>query len=99
MAQLFANIGGPDQTPRSAASDLGLHCLQLPFIGVSRLLVQWVKVTTNWCTTFPRTPFGPGHTKACQRAYADSESPDQGLHYPLTESLDTTECMNVEHRP
>ena len=24
---LFANSGHPDQTPRSAASDLGLHCL------------------------------------------------------------------------
>ena len=45
------------------------------------------------------------------RAYADSESPDQtgnqtanaqsnqGLHYPLTESLDTTECMNGEQKP
>ena len=27
MAKLFANSGDPDQTPRSAASDLGLHCL------------------------------------------------------------------------
>ena len=26
MAKLFANSGDPDQTPRSVASDLGLHC-------------------------------------------------------------------------
>ena len=29
MVELFANIGDPDQTPRSAASDLGLHSLQI----------------------------------------------------------------------
>ena len=29
MAKLFANSGDPDQTPHSAASDLGLHCLPL----------------------------------------------------------------------
>ena len=27
MAKLFANSGDPDQTPHSAASDLGLHYL------------------------------------------------------------------------
>ena len=27
MVELFANSGDPDQMPRSAASDLGLHCL------------------------------------------------------------------------
>ena len=54
MSKAFANSGEPDQTPRFAASDLGLHCLQknaasdlglhcLPVasLGVSRL--QWVK--------------------------------------------------------
>ena len=40
MAKLFANRGDPDQTPRSAASDLGLHCLSITFSRVSRL--QWV---------------------------------------------------------
>ena len=30
-AKLFANSGDPDQTPRSAASDLGLHCLLITF--------------------------------------------------------------------
>ena len=29
MVDLFANSGDPDQTPRSAESDLGLHCLQV----------------------------------------------------------------------
>ena len=41
MAKLFANIGDPDQTPRSAVSDLGLHSLPITLLGISRL--QWVK--------------------------------------------------------
>ena len=41
MDKLFANSGDPDQTPRFAASDLGLHCLSVTHLGVSRL--QWVK--------------------------------------------------------
>ena len=40
MAKLFANSGDPDQTPRSVASDLGLHCLPVTLLRVSRL--QWV---------------------------------------------------------
>ena len=35
MAKLFANSGDPDQTPRSAASDLGLHCLPVTLLGNS----------------------------------------------------------------
>ena len=31
MVELFANSGDPDQTPHSAASDLGLHCLPNTF--------------------------------------------------------------------
>ena len=42
MAKLFANSGDPDQTPHSAASDLGLHCLPSTLLRVSRL--QWVNV-------------------------------------------------------
>ena len=34
MVELFANSGDPDQTPRSAASDLGLHCLLITCLGV-----------------------------------------------------------------
>ena len=41
MAKLLANSGDPDQTPHSAASDLGLHCLPVTLLRVSRL--QWVK--------------------------------------------------------
>ena len=33
MAEVFANSEDPDQTPHSAASDLGLHFCQLPFQG------------------------------------------------------------------
>ena len=42
MAEIFANREDPDQMPHSAASDLGLHCLPITFLGVSRL--QWVKL-------------------------------------------------------
>ena len=41
MAKLFANSRGPDQMPRAAASDLGLHCLPIIHLEVSRL--QWIK--------------------------------------------------------
>ena len=37
MVKLFANSGDPDQTPRSAASDLGLHCFQVTRLRVSSL--------------------------------------------------------------
>ena len=37
MVELIANSGDPDPTPRSAASDLGLHCLPITILGVSRL--------------------------------------------------------------
>ena len=40
MVELFTNNGDPDQMPRSAASDLGLHCLPITLLGVSRL--QWI---------------------------------------------------------
>ena len=41
MIELFANSGDADQTLHFAASDLGLHCLPITPLGVSRL--QWVK--------------------------------------------------------
>ena len=37
-----ANSVDPDQGPRSAASDLHLHCLPVTLFGVSRL--NWVNV-------------------------------------------------------
>ena len=40
MVELF-HSGDPDQMPHSAASDLGLHCLLITLLGVSRL--KWVK--------------------------------------------------------
>ena len=45
MTNLFANSGDPDQTPRSAASELGLQCLPITILLVSRL--QWVNMSTN----------------------------------------------------
>ena len=41
MVELFENSVNTDQTPRSAASDLGLHCLLITGLGVTRL--QWVE--------------------------------------------------------
>ena len=40
MVEIFANSGEADQMPGSAASHLGLHCLPITLLGVSRL--QWV---------------------------------------------------------
>ena len=37
MVELFANSGDPDQTLHSAVSGLGLHCLKITLLGVSRL--------------------------------------------------------------
>ena len=34
IAKIFANSRDTDQTSRSAASDLGLHCLSVTFLGV-----------------------------------------------------------------
>ena len=44
LIKLFANSGDPDQTPHSAASDLGLHWLPITLLRVSRL--QWIKYGT-----------------------------------------------------
>ena len=44
MVELFANNGDLDQTLHSEVSDLGLHCLPVILLGVSR---QWVKVSTK----------------------------------------------------
>ena len=40
-SELNANNVDPDQTPRSAASDLGLHCLPMSLLLDARL--KWVK--------------------------------------------------------
>ena len=42
MVEVFANSEDPDQMQHSTASDLGLHCLPVTLLGVSRL--QWVKL-------------------------------------------------------
>ena len=45
MAKIFANREAPDQTPTSEATGLGLHCLPVTLLGVSRL--KWVKERFN----------------------------------------------------
>ena len=42
MAELFANNGDLNQMLHLGASDLGLLCLPLTLLGISRL--KWVKV-------------------------------------------------------
>ena len=54
MAELFANSGDPDQTPRSATSDLSLHCLSINLFRISRLqLVKncWMSDSTPCSAT------------------------------------------------
>ena len=41
MSELKANSVGPDQMPRSAASELGLHCLPMSLLWNARR--KWVK--------------------------------------------------------
>ena len=41
MVELLSNSPDLNETLRSAASDLGLHCLPVTLLGISRL--QWVK--------------------------------------------------------
>ena len=41
MSKVNANSAEPDQTPRSAASDLGLHCLSMSLLWDARL--KWIK--------------------------------------------------------
>ena len=45
MANLFANSDDPDQTPRSAASNLAPHYMPSTLLRVSRL--QWVNATLS----------------------------------------------------
>ena len=41
---MLPNSGDPDQTLRFAASDLGLHCLPMPFYGtISRSGLIWLR--------------------------------------------------------
>ena len=46
MLTPFTKSGDPDQTPHSAASDLGLHCLPNTLLGISRL--QWKENVAAW---------------------------------------------------
>ena len=61
MIKLFANSGDPDQTPLSAVSDLGLHCLLDTLLGVSRL--QWFNIDK----VYYAMPFYSTHIQYCSR--------------------------------
>ena len=45
ISELNANSVDPDQTPHSAASDLGLHSLPMPLLWDTRL--KWVKILSK----------------------------------------------------
>ena len=59
MVKLFVNNEDPDQTPHSAVSELGLHCLPITILGVSRL--QWDKCAGSYHT---------GHLHCLNRVFA-----------------------------
>ena len=59
--KLFANSGDPDQTIWSAASDLGLHCLPITRLGVSRL--QWVN-SSHTRLSFCFTSYWQSHSSS-----------------------------------
>ena len=72
MVELYANSGDPDQTPRSAASDLGLHCLPVTRLWVSSLLrVKYTGVgpTNSKLCIFERLSLWPEGVHTCARLY------------------------------
>ena len=87
MSKLFANSGDPDQTPRSVASDLGLHCLPVTLLRVSRL--QWVK--------------DPAHVKTYNETCVTSKDSNQLVDPPSTArvpvypSLDSSGAVEGTH--
>ena len=61
LVELFANSEDPDQTPHSAASDLGLHCLPITLLGVSRVKPRSSSFPTDrWFLCFERLWFQCG---------------------------------------
>ena len=54
MEILLANTVHPDQTPHNVASDLGLHCLPMALLRVSRQ--EWVNYTDD-CHVHDNCPF------------------------------------------
>ena len=58
MVEIFANSGDPDKTPRSAASDLYLHCLPVIRLVVSSL--QWVSYVGSKFFLYRGDPFTNG---------------------------------------
>ena len=48
---LQAKRGDPDQTPRSAASDLGLHCLPMSYKKDAGLIWAHIKETKRFITS------------------------------------------------
>ena len=75
---LLANSEDPDQTPRSVASDLGLHCLPLSQKWDARLI--WVKLRIL-------AIIEPQHHKASKMTSAPSDNSDQHGHPPSLISL------------
>ena len=71
MAKLFANSGDPDQMPHFAASDLGLHCLPITLLWVSRL--QWVKGSKN--VPFRVDPYSEGGQNSFGRVTSAESEP------------------------
>ena len=52
ISEFNANSVDPDQTPRSVASDLGLHCLPMSILWDARQ--KWVRPPVVYLLTVPR---------------------------------------------
>ena len=90
LAKPFANSGDSDQMLRPVASDLGLQCLPITLLRVSRL--QWVNL---WAATWKM-----GYYTIW---VAPSENLSSGIYgqrrCPLIESLDITDFINGKQLP
>ena len=72
ISEFYANKVDPDQTSRSAASDLGIHRLPMSLLWDARL--KWVNIT------FPRILDWPWQAKKCLRTGAKYVNLDHPAH-------------------
>ena len=101
----MANSVDPDHTPRSEASDQDQHCVLRRLIRINTVCSVRLSPTILSVIALVSHNFTGRTMRKHVWAYADSvglgqpAQYDQGFHCPLTESLDTKECMNGEQRP
>ena len=67
MVELFANSGDPDQTPHSAMSDLGLHCLPVTDLGSP--VFNGLKPIASPCTCTCETLLNDACLRSAQKCF------------------------------